>query len=135
MLCCCNQGDNLTNLFGTSMFESKKKAMIAAACVMIPTMWLPDVTALSYLGFLGVIATITVVSSVIYTFVTGSFVAGAATTLVNPSTLPLTFGIMAFVYAGHGVFPSIQASMKEPQQFTKVNSILLFCLVSRNHIL
>lgn len=94
--------------------------MIAAACVMIPTMWLPNVTALSYLGFLGVIATITVVSSVIYTFLSGNFVAGAATTLVNPSTLPLTFGIMAFVYAGHGVFPSIQASMKEPQQFKKV---------------
>ena len=114
------QGDNLTNLFGSSVFESKKKAMIAAACVMIPTMWLPDVTALSYLGFLGVIATVTVVGSVIYTFLSGSFVAGAATTLVNPSSLPLTFGIMAFVYAGHGVFPSIQASMKEPKEFTKV---------------
>ena len=27
---------------------------------------------------------------------------------------------MAFVYAGHGVFPSIRASMREPERFPQV---------------
>lgn len=57
------QGDNLMNLFGSS-FQSKKIAMITAAGVMIPTIWLRDVTALSYLGFVGVLATFSVVGSV-----------------------------------------------------------------------
>uniref|UniRef100_A0A061SET5 Solute carrier family 32 (Vesicular inhibitory amino acid transporter) n=1 Tax=Tetraselmis sp. GSL018 TaxID=582737 RepID=A0A061SET5_9CHLO len=114
------QGDNLTNLLGKSVFATKKHAMIAAAAVMIPTVWLPDVTALSYLGFLGVIATISVVGTVIFTFATGGYVPGAETALINPTSLPLTFGIMAFVYAGHGVFPSIQASMQKPKDFDKV---------------
>ena len=47
----------------------------------------------------------------------GSFVAGAATAAANWRSLPLVFGIMAFVYSGHGVFPSIQRSMKEPSRF------------------
>eukprot|EP00873_Tetraselmis_striata_P016271 jgi/Tetstr1/436535/TSEL_025360.t1 len=114
------QGDNLMNLLGAKVFAAKKAAMFAAAAVIIPTVWLPNVTALSYLGFLGVLATGAVVGTVIYTFLSGSFVAGASTALVHPTTLPLTFGIMAFVYAGHGVFPSIQASMKQPKDFSKV---------------
>ena len=43
--------------------------------------------------------------------------AGAATAAANWGALPLVFGIMAFVYSGHGVFPSIQRSMKEPSRF------------------
>ena len=37
----------------------------------------------------------------------------------NWATLPLVFGIMAFVYSGHGVFPSVRASMRNPEQFPK----------------
>ena len=33
--------------------------------------------------------------------------------------MPVVFGILAFVYAGHGVFPAIQASMKQPKDFPK----------------
>ena len=34
--------------------------------------------------------------------------------------MPLVFGILAFVYSGHGVFPSVRASMKQPEDFPKV---------------
>ena len=46
--------------------------------------------------------------------------AGAATDPALLATLPLVFGIMTFCYSGHGVFPSIQASMKEPEKFPQV---------------
>lgn len=55
----------------------------------------------------------------------GSFVAGAATAAANWRSLPLVFGIMAFVYSGHGVFPSIQRSMKEPSRFPQARLNLL----------
>eukprot|EP00955_Chlamydomonas_euryale_P092428 364706-Chlamydomonas_euryale.AAC.3 len=97
--------------------QSPTAYMLAAACVMIPTVWLPDLKALSYLGFFGVSATLTCVLSVVYTFLTGSYVAGAATDPALFATLPLVFGIMTFCYSGHGVFPSIQASMAKPSEF------------------
>lgn len=50
----------------------------------------------------------------------GNYSPGAATVAVAWGTMPLVFGIMAFVYAGHSVFPSIQASMKEPERFPAV---------------
>ena len=50
----------------------------------------------------------------------GDYTAGAATAASNWATLPLVFGIMAFVYSGHGIFPSVRASMKRPEQFPKV---------------
>lgn len=58
------QGDNLFNLFGHKLFTNASHYMLAAAAIMIPTVWLPDLSSLSYLGFLGVSATTTVVCSV-----------------------------------------------------------------------
>lgn len=50
--------------------------------------------------------------------------AGAVTDPALLATLPLVFGIMTFCYSGHGVFPSIQASMKEPEKFPQVGAML-----------
>ena len=36
--------------------------------------------------------------------------------------MPLVFGILAFVYSGHGVFPSVRASMKEPEEYPKASA-------------
>eukprot|EP00794_Sanderia_malayensis_P003204 gene3204-3680_t len=35
----------------------------------------------------------------------------------NPSTFPIGFGIVVFSYSAHSVFPSIESSMRKPQQF------------------
>ena len=45
---------------------------------------------------------------------------GAVTSAANWTSMPLVFGILAFVYSGHGVFPSVRASMKQPEDFPKV---------------
>lgn len=45
---------------------------------------------------------------------------GPGTELLNLQTFPLTFGLLAFVYAGHAVFPNIKASMKEPELYPKM---------------
>ena len=115
------EGDNAFNLFGaTSVLPNAGAYMLAAACLMIPTVWLPNLSALSILGVFGVTATCTVTASVLYTLLSGSFVPGAITDAALWATLPLVFGIMTFCYSGHGVFPAIQASMKEPEKFPQV---------------
>ncbi|KXZ56682.1 hypothetical protein GPECTOR_1g614 [Gonium pectorale] len=118
------EGDNMFKLFGaTSLASSPAMYMLLAAAVMIPTVWLPDLKSLSFLGAAGVTATCTVSAAVAYTFLTGSFVPGAPTDLANWATLPLVLGICTFCYSGHGVFPAIQKSMKEPQQFPQVLNV------------
>ena len=44
----------------------------------------------------------------------------ADTALLHLETFPLTFGLAAFVYAGHAVFPSIYSSMKEPERYEEM---------------
>ena len=55
----------MCNLFGVnSLLSSPAAYMLLAAVFMIPTVWLPDLSALSTLGFLGVTASCTVTATV-----------------------------------------------------------------------
>lgn len=58
------EGDNMFNLLGTSFLNNASAYMLAAAALMIPTVWLPDLKALSFLGIFGVSATCMVTASV-----------------------------------------------------------------------
>lgn len=53
-----------------------------------------------------------------------NFVAGgihvAQTAPLHLHSLPVTFGLSAFVYSGHAVFPSIYRSMKDRSQYPKM---------------
>jgi hypothetical protein len=60
----------------------------------------------------------------------GSFDPGAATALINWGDVPLVFGIMAFCYSGHAVFPSIQNSMREPERFPAVLNVAYVVVAS-----
>ena len=53
----------------------------------------------------------------------GAFTGGAPTYFLHFGSLPLVFGIMAFCYSGHAVFPSIRASMQKPEQFPSVLNV------------
>lgn len=114
------QGDNFFKLLGDSFASSPKGYMLLGALAIIPTMWLPDLKALSALGVVGVCCICTVAISVVATLLTGNYVAGTETTLASWQTLPLVFGILVFVHSGHGVFPSVRASMKDPDRFPQV---------------
>ncbi|PNW85026.1 hypothetical protein CHLRE_03g168550v5 [Chlamydomonas reinhardtii] len=118
------EGDNMFKLFGASSLASNASTyQLLAAALMIPTVWLPDLKALSFLGAAGVTATCTVSAAVAYTFLSGSFAPGAPTDLANWATLPLVLGICTFCYSGHGVFPAIQKSMADPKQFPQVLNV------------
>ena len=67
----CMQGDNLFQLLGPSWAPDASAYMLLAAAAMVPTVWLPDQKSLSYLGFLGITATMTVTGAVAYTLLTG----------------------------------------------------------------
>lgn len=68
-LCWCSlffviMGNNLHHLLASSSGRSPAFYTLIAAAAMIPTVWLPDLKALSYLGFAGVSATAAVTLTV-----------------------------------------------------------------------
>eukprot|EP00899_Mesostigma_viride_P002522 jgi/Mesvir1/12270/Mv00480-RA.1 len=108
------EGDNIARILGSTDHATW---MYLSALVIIPTTWLPDLKALAALGALGLLAVVGLTGVLSYYFFTGQYPAGAETTLVSLNTLPLTFGLLAFVFAGHAVFPNIKASMQEPEKY------------------
>ena len=55
-------------LLGTKLAPSADIYILIAAALMIPTVWLPDLKALSFLGVFGFGATLTVAGTVAYTY-------------------------------------------------------------------
>ena len=116
------EGDHLALLFSGSGRDSAW-FQAASACVMVPTLWLADLGALSYVGALGAAASVSLAGVVGYELwmCTRGFTAlppGLAdTSVLHASTLPVSFGLLAFVFAGHAVFPAIYASMETPEEY------------------
>eukprot|EP00210_Caulerpa_lentillifera_P008832 g8428.t1 len=110
----------LSQLMGPlSHVPSKEQLMDLSAGLFIPTTWLPDVSALSCVGVMGMLSALGVTGIVLFEL----FQHGAnfADTIpVDMVTLPGSFGLLAFVFAGHAVFPSIYSSMKDKSQFPKM---------------
>lgn len=95
--------------------------LVMALAAVLPTTWLPDLSALAYVGAAGVFSALAITSILGFEYFANASTQ-MPTELVHPETLPLTFGLMAFVFAGHAVFPTIYQSMKveERKKFPQV---------------
>lgn len=58
------EGDNLARLFG----GEPDRYMLASALALIPTTWLPDLSALAGLGALGAAASLSVLGVILTTY-------------------------------------------------------------------
>ena len=117
------EGDHLAKLL--SMQGKEELLACAAALVMVPTAWMLDLSQLSYVGALGLAASVSVTGVMLYTAfsefaATGTLAHAADTALIHYATFPVSFGLLAFVFAGHAVFPSIYSSMSEPEEYDKM---------------
>jgi vesicular inhibitory amino acid transporter len=135
------EGDHLKLLFESTMSQSKETLMLLAAGVMIPTTWLVDLSKLSLIGALGFVASVGLTGVVgwdlIQALTNPSGYEFPHTALVHYSTYPLSFGLLAFVFAGHAVFPAIYTSMQKPEEYESmldktygvvmINCLLLGC--------
>ncbi|KAK3289784.1 hypothetical protein CYMTET_2797 [Cymbomonas tetramitiformis] len=122
------EGDHLALLFPDSM--SPAAFMVLSAAIILPTTYLADLSALSYVGLVGLISAIALMGVVLYDF-TGNFPVDLSTTaLLEPSSFPLTFGLLAFVFAGHAVFPSIYSSMEDQERYPEMLNTSLWLVYS-----
>ncbi|KAE9589706.1 hypothetical protein Lal_00021581 [Lupinus albus] len=128
------EGDNLDNLFPNSDIEiaglvigGKKLFVILVGVVIMPTVWLDDLSLLSYISASGVLASAIIICSIFFTATfDGSIGFHLNGTLLNWNGIPTASSLYAFCYCAHPVFPSLYNSMRNKHQFSNV---LFICFV------
>eukprot|EP00250_Pteridium_aquilinum_P031575 c43862_g1_i1 orf=102-1727(+) len=121
------EGDNLSALFPNAKISfngfqltAAELFMIMTAIFVLPTVWLRNLSLLSYVSAGGVIASFLVVLCVIWVGVVDGVGFHKSGPLLTISNIPLSIGLYGFCYSGHAVFPNIYISLKKPSQFTAI---------------
>nr|XP_034893108.1 amino acid transporter AVT1J-like isoform X2 [Populus alba] len=107
----------------------RQSSVIIVALIILPTVWLDDMSILSYISASGVIASAIVLISIFWTGAFDGVGFKEKGTLVNWHGIPTAVSLYAFCYCAHPVFPTLYTSMKNKHQFSNV-MILCFILCS-----
>ncbi|KAH0453991.1 hypothetical protein IEQ34_018315 [Dendrobium chrysotoxum] len=128
--------DNLSLVFAGSHIElpwlhlsSTQILTVIAVLVALPSIWLRDLSSISFLSFGGIIMSLLIFTTVGSITVFGGVKANKSIPVLQLSKIPEISGLYLFSYAGHIVFPNIYKAMMDPSKFTKV-SITSFALVT-----
>ncbi|KAI3823125.1 hypothetical protein L1987_04555 [Smallanthus sonchifolius] len=129
--------DNLNMVFlGTHIrfswvrhLSTSQVLTVLAVLVALPSLWLRDLSSISFLSTGGIIMSMMIFVTVVCTAVFGGVSANHAIPALRLRNIPHISGLYAFGYGGHIVFPDIHRAMKDPSKFTKV-SIVSFTFVT-----
>ncbi|XP_048320356.2 amino acid transporter AVT1E [Ziziphus jujuba] len=121
---------NTSISFGGIQLDSHQTFAISAALLILPTVWLRNLSLLSYLSVGGVIASILVALCLLWVGVVNKVGFHPGGTALDLTNFSVSIGIYGYSYSGHSVFPNIYSSMKEPSQFPHVLfTSFLFCFL------
>ncbi|XP_027352125.1 amino acid transporter AVT1I-like isoform X2 [Abrus precatorius] len=127
------EGDNLNNLFpigeiqmGGSTIGGKQFFVILVALIILPTVWLDNLSLLSYVSASGVFASAIIILSITWTGAFDGVGFHQKGTLVHWGGIPTAVSLYAFCYCAHPVFPTLYSSMRKKHQFSNV---LLVCFL------
>ncbi|MFS8013853.1 putative amino acid transporter, transmembrane domain-containing protein [Helianthus anomalus] len=128
--------DNLSALFphahldigGIIHLDSYLFCAIISTLVILPTVWLRNLSLLSYISAGGVVTLAAVVVCLLWLGVVDGMEYHPSRTALNLGNLPVAVGLIGFCYGSHSVFPNIYTSMKEPSRYPSallIRSLLL----------
>ncbi|XP_062104959.1 amino acid transporter AVT1H [Humulus lupulus] len=106
---------------------------IIAVLVALPSLWLKNLSSISFLSFGGIIMSAVIFSSVASTAIFGGVRADHRIPVLQIHKIPAISGLYIFSYAGHIVFPNLYIAMKDPSKFTKV-TVVSFSVVTALYI-
>ncbi|KAF4346812.1 hypothetical protein G4B88_013282 [Cannabis sativa] len=125
------ESDNLSSLFpsaqlniGGFLIGARLLFALITTLAVLPTVWLRDLTVLSYISAGGVVASVMVVLCLFWVGTVDGIGFVNKGTALNLGTLPVAIGLYGYCYSGHAVFPNIYTSMQKRSQFPLV---LLTC--------
>lgn len=128
------EGDNLSHLFPIGEFRvaglaigGKQFFVILVSLIVLPTVWLDNLTLLSYVSASGVFASAIIILSISWTgAIDGVGFHQKGSTLVNWNGIPTAVSLYAFCYCAHPVFPTLYNSMRNKHQFSNVSALPFF---------
>ncbi|XP_047324548.1 amino acid transporter AVT1I-like [Impatiens glandulifera] len=119
------EGDNLHNLLPNvgvkvagSTIGGKQTFVILVALIILPTVWVNNLSILSYISASGVLASTIILGSIVWTADGVGFHNKGV--LLNWNGIPTALSLYAFCYCAHPVFPTLYTSMRDRTQFSKV---------------
>ncbi|XP_054796718.1 amino acid transporter AVT1I-like [Prosopis cineraria] len=126
------EGDNLNKLIthvhvdiGGIRIGGMQCFVVLTALIILPTVWLQDLSLLSYVSATGALASTIFLCALLWN---GAFDGTGfhyrKGVLFNWKGLPAAASLYAFCYSAHPVFPNLYTSMKNKHQFSNV---LLVC--------
>ncbi|KAK4279650.1 hypothetical protein QN277_011393 [Acacia crassicarpa] len=125
------ESDNLSSLFpnahlslGGIELDSHVLFALLTTLAVLPTVWLRDLSILSYISAGGVIASVLVSLCLLWIGLVDGVGFEHKGTPLNLATLPVALGVYGYCYSGHAVFPNIYTSMANRNQFP---AVLLAC--------
>lgn len=126
-------GDNLNTIFSHAnhfsfgfswMHLSAQRFLTVIAVVMaLPSLWLRDLSSISFLSSGGIVMSLLLVFTVAWTAAFGGVGVSHRLPALNMTNIPEISGLYVFSYGGHVVFPNIYKAMKDPSQFSKVVAV------------
>lgn len=119
-------GDNLHNLFPNVELSGKQTFVLLASLIIMPTVWIDDLTTLSYVSATGVAASFVIGGSVLWSGAFDGVGFHHKGELFQWSGLPTSLSLYMLCYCGHPVFPTLYTSMRNPKHFKWV---LVVCFV------
>lgn len=130
--------DNLITVFsGTSLdlswakLSTSQMLTVIAVLIALPSLWLRDLSFISFLSVGGILMSVLIFLSVAFTAIFGGVKANHRIPVLNLHKIPHISGLYIFSYAGHIVFPNLYKAMKDPSKFTKVRmSTVLIIILS-----
>lgn len=95
---------------------------IVVVIIALPTVWLKDLSKISFLSIVGILCSFLIYISVVYITIFGGIKANKSIPVLQIQNIPAISGLYIFSFSTHVVFPDIYKSMKDPSKFTKVHS-------------
>lgn len=121
------ESDNLSSLFPNAKLDlgglhlnSHVLFAVVTTLVVLPTTWLRDLRILSYISVGGVIASILAVVTLSWAGLVDQIGFQNKGTSLNITGIPIAIGLYGYCYSGHGIFPNIYSSLKQPNQYSSV---------------
>lgn len=132
------EGDNLSNILpdvefqiGSFTVSGKQGFVIIISLVILPTVWLNNMSFLSYISATGVIASVVLLFAVFWSGAFDGIGFHESGSLLNWKGIPTAVSLYAFCYCAHPVFPTLYISMRNQKKFSKVLVLCFFlCTVT-----
>ncbi|KAK8710153.1 hypothetical protein V6N13_145492 [Hibiscus sabdariffa] len=130
------EGDNLQTLlpdvehfeFAGLTIGGKQGFIIIVALIILPTVWLNNLSLLSYISASGVLASLIIIVSVLWIGAVDGIGFRQKGELVNWDGIPTAVSLFAFCYCAHPVFPTLYTSMQKRHHFSNVMVVcFVFC--------